>query len=399
MGYQRNKAKKSPKDEFYDYCKRYGYTSDNLIQLTEDKIYLELYETYVSRLKGKRYSYDAFVFSFISGKELKKKAKEIVVLIWQPEGFKSFPVYHPSRIISAPFYGDRVVENWLTVKYVEPFWEGKLHPMNMACQKNKGPHEAIKCLKEFLENALLEYGENLYYLQGDMQGYFDNISHDYVLKLHEGMNPYGYFLLKSVIESWEEPDCYAKREDPDPNNKYGHPKGNLPSQWTGITVLNGLDHKISGRPGTLFYVRIMDDFIAFYRTKDECRAAKSFIEDYLKSEGIGVHLHPTKTKYAPIRHSFNFCGWQYVLKDRHIKMRVRTDRKKLKKKELKRKQKQYKENKITRKQVEDSLTSTFGYYSHGDTKRLVHYMKHHYKFPKQTKVTINSDKQEDNHER
>lgn len=388
MSYIKKNSEINNAEAFTKYCIRHGFSRKNLELLTTDNVYDMLYVCWVERTSVKRLTRDAFEFEQNAGVELEERAERIAKLTWRPEGYKTFRVWHPERIISAPLYPDRIVEYWLTEQYLIPFWKDKLIPNNMACQKDKGPDKAQSLVKEALKKCYEKYGTNFWFFQGDMQAYYDNISQSYVKKIHEGMNPYGYFLLCNIIDSWEEPECYAKELNPNgrygifnPEGKFGFPKGNLPSQWVGITTLNELDHLLSEREDCLFYIRYMDDFIAFFHFKSSCKDCKNFTETYLQEKEIGVRLHPRKTAYAPISRGFNFCGWHYHLReDGSIEVKIRQDRKKLKKKQLKAKQKAYAKERISWDDVRNSMQSTFAHYAHGDTKRLRKYICNRYRF-------------------
>lgn len=367
------------KTQFYNYCLEYGFSKSNCEQLTPDIVYQELYECWISRTKQKKYTYEAYLFEQNAGIELYRIAAEICTMQWRPSGYKSFQVHHPDRTICAPYYIDRIVEYWFTDKYIAPYWKGKLLENNIACQKGKGPYDTIEKIKEAFMLLFQKYGIRFGFFKGDMQGYFDNISHEYVKELYKGINPYAYFLFCNTIDSWQQPNCYAKEKNP--NGIYGVPKGNLPSQWVGVTVLNELDHIISSMDGCLFYTRYVDDFLCFFRTIEECRRCKDMVKKYLEEKKLGVRLHPRKTAYAPITRGFDFCGWLYKFaEDGTIEVKVRQDRKRLKKRELKSKQKANRKGKLSRKKAQDSLNSTCAHYKHGDTKNLQKYMCNHYVF-------------------
>ncbi len=384
MGYIKNKNDKNIADEFSKYCIKYGFHKGNCQRLTTENVYDMLYVCWVERTKTKRYTRDAFDFEQNAGAELEELAEDVARLTWRPGGYKEFLVFHPQRTISAPLFRDRIVEQWLTEKYIIPFWKDRLITTNMACQEGKGPDKAQKLLKEALATCYERYGTNFWFLQGDMQGYYDNISQEYVKKIHKGMDPYGYFLFCNIIDSWEENDCYAKELHPE--RKYGFPKGNLPSQWVGISTLNELDHLISEREDCLFFIRYMDDFLALFPYKSSCRNCKSFTETYLSENEIGVRLHPKKTAYAPISRGFNFCGWHYRFReDGSIEVKVRQDRKTLKKKEYGSKQRAYENGNLEWDDIRDSMRSTFAHYAHGDTKGLRKYMCNRYRFQRKTK--------------
>ena len=389
MGLIEQKENANIANNFTEYCIQYGFNSKNCERLTTDNVYEMLYVCYCDRIKHKRYTRDAYEFENDLGRELIRRAEEVAKLVWRPEGYKVFKVYHPTREINAPLYGDRIVEQWLTEKYIIPFWKDKLLPYNLACQEGKGHHKAIEVVKAAIERCYEKHGTDFWFFQSDMQGYYDNISHAYVKEINKGMNPYGYFLLCNIVDSWEETECYAKQKDP--NGKYGVPKGNLPSQWIGITILNEFDHLISEQKDCLEYVRYMDDFIAFFSTKESCINCKEFSIDYLEKKKIGVRLHPSKTVYAPISQGFNFCGWHMKpRKDGSVETKVRQDRKNLKKKQLKAKQKAYSEGRATWDEVSQSMQSTFAHYKHGDTKNLRKYMCNRYRFQRGQRKTKNN---------
>lgn len=384
MGFIKSYSVGDMSEQFFKYCLEYGYSSANCERLTTDNVYDMLYACWIRRTKQKKFTLDAYEFECNVGVELEQKAEQVAKLLWRPSGYKEFKVHHPERTINAPLYGDRIVEQWLTERYIIPFWKDKLLQNNLACQEDKGPHLAIELIKAALNACYEKYGTDFWFFQGDMQGYYDNISQTYVKKINLGMNPYGYFLLNNIIDSWEESECYAKMNNP--RQKYGFPKGNLPSQWIGITTLNEFDHLMAENPDCEEYFRYMDDFLAFYPTKYLCRERKDFTENYLKKNQMGIRLHPNKTAYAPITRGFNFCGWHYCLrKDGSVEVKVRQDRKKLKKKQLASKQKAYKAGKVTWNEVTNSMQSTFAHYKHGDTKNLRKYMSKRYRFCKDKK--------------
>ena len=239
--------------------------------------------------------------------------------------------------------------------------------------------EGFKKITKLLEDCYEKYGLDYWIFQTDMEKYYENLSHEDIMHLHEGINPYGYFLLRNIVDSWEEENCYAKLLDL--YRAYGIPKGNLPSQWFGITMLNELDHLLTEFPNCEGEVRYMDDLLCFFPTKKDCILCKEFAENYLHDKRIGVRLHPTKTRYAPVKCGFNFCGWRLCQReDGSIEVKLRRDRKTLKKKELKSKQKAYREGRITWEQVSNSMQSTFAHYKHGDTKNLRKYISNIYRF-------------------
>ena len=350
-----------------------------------DHVYTELYEYWRTRLKQKRYTFETYEFEKQASYYLWNLAEQIVLGIWKPSGYRDFRVYNPERIISAPEYQDRVVEYWLTEKYIKPIIQPKLIHLNMACQDDKGQHRTVKYLKQAIEEAHKIYGKELWYFKGDIQGYYDNVSHDYIKKIFSCIDKDAFGLFKNILNSFEAEESYAKEKEkklhPESVKKFGVPKGNLPSQWIGITYLNEMDNYIDGLPYVLFYVRFMDDFFALCTRKWQCKRLRSYCQKYFDDNEMGIRIHPQKTQIAPITTAFNFCGWQFKIReDGTVRLHVRNDRKELKESEIKQMQWDYAHGLLSFEDIELSLQSVYSYYKLGDTRTLRKYLSNKYRF-------------------
>lgn len=349
--------------------------------LTYDEVQEELYYCWTERVKQKNYTREAFEFERNLGYYLDSLTLEILNKTWKPKGYYNFPVYHPERIISAPYYKDRIVEEWLTDRFVKPFLEPKLHPGNVACQKDKGPPKAQEKVKDILKTMYQKYGLNFWVLQCDIQGYYDNVNHERIKEQFLGMQELGYILFMNIVNGWKQADGYAALKDP--SGEYGVPKGNLPSQWIGLSYLNEIDWYIARRNDNEGQVRYMDDFLVFFHSKSSCKDCKIKIEKYLEEHSMGIRLHPKKTKYMPIKQGFAFCGWYYSINDKgQIKCRVKTDRKRLTKKKLKGMSEDFYNGKLTSFDVQQKLNGTYAFLKQGDTKQLRRYLSYKYIFTK-----------------
>lgn len=360
--------------------------------ITKEELEDELYACWKERIKEKRYSLEAFRFERNLGYHIQVLANHILDRSWKPEGYFEFMVYHPARIISAPYYRDRIVEQWLTDRFVKPFLEPKLHPFNVACRKNCGPPKAHNELLRILKDMYEKYGLDFYYIQFDVSKYYDNLSHSKIADLFLGMEELGYILFMNIINNWkyEGENAYALKDFP--NEEFGVPKGNLPSQWVGLAYLNELDWKISGRPDCEGYVRYADDFIVFFHTKKSCKDCKIKTEQYLKDNKLGIKLHPTKTHYSPIKQGFTFCGWRYVIDSNgSIQCLVKNERKKVIKKNRKRMTIAYFEKKLTKNDVIAKINGTDAFIKQGDTKKFQRYLKYRFSFTRD-EVKFKQDK-------
>ena len=347
--------------------------------LSYDEVFYELYECWHERIKSKKYSREAYSFERNIGHRLDVLTKRILDLSWKPGGYFDFKVYHPERIISAPYYQDRIIEEWLTDRFIKPYVKGKIHPYNVACQEDKGPPAAQEALKRILTEMYAKYGCDFYFLQCDIQGYYDNVRHDIIKEQFSRMEALGYILFCNIIDDWVKNDGYAASEDP--FHRYGVPKGNLPSQWIGIMYLNDIDWYLDQREDSEGNVRYMDDFIAFFHTKESCKDCKIKIEKLLKDRHMGVRLHPKKTVYAPISRGFNFCGWHYSMDETgKITLHVKKDRKKLVKKKLQKVTEDYYVGKLSFGDVKAKLNGTYAFLKQGDTDEFREYLSKRYVF-------------------
>ena len=348
-------------------------------KLSYDEIYEDLYMTWRNRLKQKHYTLEAFKFERNLGKHIDILTKKILARTWKPSGYFDFTVYHPQRIISAPFYQDRIVEEWLTERFVKPYLEPKLHPTSVACRVDKGPPIAKAIVLDTLSDLYKKYGMNFYVLQYDIKGYYDNVNHERIREQFSGMEALGRILFMNIVDDWKQSDGYAALKNP--QGSYGVPKGNLPSQWIGLSYLNELVWMISDRGDVLGQVRYMDDGLVFFASKKSCKDLKIKIEKYFIDKDMGVVLHPKKTRYFPVSKGFTFCGWRYDLfTDGHVRMHEKSERKDITKKRLKEAAEDFYLGKLSEKDVEAKLNGIKAYLKNGDTKAFLRYLEHRYIF-------------------
>lgn len=361
--------------EFYDDPAE-SYKSWNL---SYDEIFNELYATWRNRLKLKHFTHEAYKFERSLGRELDQLTRKIMNLSWKPNGYFDFTVYHPQRIISAPYYQDRIVEEWLTERFVKPYLEPKLHPTSVACRVDKGPPEAKRLVLMCLTEMYQKYGMDFYVFQYDIKGYYDNVNHDRIREQFSGMEALGRILFMNIIDDWKQTDGYAAQKDPEGN--YGVPKGNLPSQWIGLSYLNEIDWMIAARPDTEGQVRYMDDGLVFFHLKSSCKDLKIRMEQYFVDHDMGIMLHPKKTRYSPVSKGFTFCGWRYELfSDGHTRIREKNSRKQITKKRLKKATEDYYLGFLSDYDVDAKIKGFNAYLKDGNTKSLQRYLEHRFVF-------------------
>lgn len=280
-----------------------------------ETIYEELYAFFKFRVKTKKDTSEAYEFRKHCANSLYTIAAEIAEGTWKVKGYNPFWTEHPKRLINAPMYEDRIVEQWLIEKYFVPVLKKQIYPYNLACQSGKGPDMTRQIVKDELEKAYEKYGDKFYIVQFDLKKYFDNISHEKGMEMFEGYGicDFALYMLKRIYDSFHEtgdmPECYAARNHD--SGEFGVPKGNLPSQWTGVMLLNELDKKLAAMDEVIVNLRYMDDGIITCKDRADARRVMWFIKDYIREKDLGVELHPKKTNIYPITRGITFCGWRY----------------------------------------------------------------------------------------
>ncbi|MBQ6133050.1 MAG: hypothetical protein IJI65_02745 [Lachnospiraceae bacterium] len=349
----------------------------------EKQLYFELFELYKKRLKSKHLTYEAYRFERESAKSLAFSAHDIMNLSWEVRGYFPFMVYHPTRQINAPMYIDRIIEQWFVEKYIQPVFVPQLYEFNMACQPGKGPFLTMDYVKAAIAEIYSMYGTDFCVFQFDVEGYFDNFRHDTAKAIMQEIGEEGLWMYEKIVDSFKVEDSYGSRGDPDKFHEYGVPKGNLPSQWTGIIFLNELDWEIYENPSCLFNIRYMDDGLNFFHTIAECRECYEDVKEFLDVNELGIRLHPKKTYYAPISRGFTFCGWHYSMEGKgKIHVRIKNTKKKEMEHRLKIISEEVRTGKMSLKQANTIRDGMFEYLSHGtESNQLIKYMKHQYPFP------------------
>jgi len=109
------------------------------------------------------------------------------------------------------------------------------------------------------------------------------------------------------------------------------PLGNLTSQFFANVYLNELDQFVKHNLRARYYIRYVDDFVIFHRSKEALEYYKEEIDIFLK-ERLALRLHPDKSRIFPIYRGTDFLGLKIYPHHKVIKRKnIRKFKKKLKK--------------------------------------------------------------------
>lgn len=234
---------------------------------------------------------------------------------WRPSPYHQFRVFEPKpRVISCVPVKDRIVHHSLC-NVIAPLMERRFIEQSYACRKNRGSHMACHRARELCR-------EYPYYIKMDIRHYFESVDHKILLELVNRL-----FREREVREL-----VRLIVEKPIPNFAKqpgkGLPIGNLTSQWFANFYLDGLDHFIVETLGAgNRYLRYMDDFLVFCRSKEEAWAIRAEADEWL-ARNRGLELKDEATVVAPVTEGVPFLGlriWAGRWRMRHNRWR-RTQR-------------------------------------------------------------------------
>jgi len=201
------------------------------------------------------------------------------------------------REVFAADFRDRIVHHIL-VDTLEPLFEKKFIHDVYNNRKNRGTHQAVKRAKSYMNQTF-----DGYYLQLDIKGFFYNINKEILFRkikkelVGSSLDVPSVLYLTSKILFHDPTRNYIFKGDRSklallPKHKTlftipksrGLPIGNLTSQFFANVYMNDFDNYLKRRLKVKRYIRYVDDFVLFDRSKERLEFLKKEIEEYLKTE-------------------------------------------------------------------------------------------------------------------
>lgn len=222
--------------------------------------------------------------------------------------YREFKIYElKERIIKSLPFKDRVVHQWYIHEFIKPYFMPRFIKDTYACIEKRGTHEAVRTTLKYMRKMKREY-KDYYILKCDIQKFFYNIDRDILFDLLSAhINDKKLLNLTKLLIF-------------DDDNKKGIPIGNYTSQFFANIYLDVLDKYIKEELSVKYYIRYMDDFVLFIKSKEECKKKYKDIEIFL-NEKLKLKLNK-KSKYYTSKLGCDFCG--YIIYETHIKLRKRS---------------------------------------------------------------------------
>lgn len=189
-----------------------------------------------------------------------------------------------------------VVENAL-----EPEWEAR-EPCSYGFRPGRGCHDAISMIFNIARPTLRRH----WVLDADIEGAFDNIGHEFVLKALCD------FPAKELVRQWLK-SGYVENGVLRAT-KSGTPQGGVISPLLANIAFHGMESAVGVKRitrgdnvGKRALVRYADDFVIFCETEKDAYLAKVDLEKWLKLRGL--RLSEAKTRVVHLAEGFDFLGF------------------------------------------------------------------------------------------
>jgi retron-type reverse transcriptase len=268
-------------------------------------------------LRGKRGKRAGAAFFQVWEKEVVRLARELDEVSYRPGEYHYFTIHEPKeRVVAAAPFRDRVVHHAL-VRVLEPIFEPRFIEDSYACRPGRGTHAGMRRALHFAQRFP-------YALKCDIRRYFPSIDQGLLRdKIARVVGDRRVLeLVDRILESHVE---RVAREWPAGGDLFdvvehrkGLPIGNLTSQFFANIYLDAFDHFVKQELRVKGYVRYVDDFLLYARSRSEARAWGRACREFLAAEGL--EIHPDKYRLIPTGDGVDFCGY-VVHADGRVKVR------------------------------------------------------------------------------
>lgn len=186
---------------------------------------------------------------------------------------------------------------------LEPYWEAQFEATSYGFRPGRSAHDAIQRIYRTVGRG--KYRP--WILDADIEGAFDQISHDYLLEAlgnFPGRNWIKCWLKAGIIEAGD----WRATES-------GTPQGGAISPLLMNVALHGMEAHLKVEydkrgwvksTSPLVVVRYADDFVVMGKSKASCEQAKELLNHWLGTRGL--RLSAAKTSIRHIKEGIDFLG-------------------------------------------------------------------------------------------
>jgi group II intron reverse transcriptase/maturase len=197
---------------------------------------------------------------------------------------------HEKRPLGLPALEAKIVQKGIT-RVLEAIYEQDFLNCSYGFRPGRNCHDALRAVDQIIMKRPVKY-----VIEADIKGYFDNVSHDWLLRMLEVriQDPSFLLLIRRFLKAgYVEEGRWIRTEQGTPQG------GNLSPMVANIFLHYVLDLWFEKRirpqaAGPVYLVRYADDFLIMAERQSDAQA----IERALRSrfEKFGLTLHPEKTR-------------------------------------------------------------------------------------------------------
>ena len=205
------------------------------------------------------------------------------------------------RPLGIPVVIDRCLQA-MVKNALEPAWEAKFEGSSYGFRPGRSCHDAIAKIYELARPNKTKK----WILDADIRGAFDNISHDYLLKV------IGPVPGKELIKQWLKAG-YVEQEVFHTTER-GTPQGGVVSPLLANIALHGMEEALGVKYncrgqliGKRAVVRYADDFVCFCETREDAEQVQKILVEWLKERGLT--LSEEKTRIVHLTEGFDFLSF------------------------------------------------------------------------------------------
>jgi len=264
---------------------------------------------------------------------------------------------------------DRILRH-AVFRILNPIFEPMFISNSFSCRIGKGTHKGVLALDQMIRKESANYTKSCFILKCDVRKFFDSIDHKTLLKVlgRKIKDADTAWLLTEIVNSFS-------RRQITLFEKQGLPIGNLTSQLFANIYLNEFDQFVKHDLKIKHYIRYTDDFVIVSRNKQYLKNLIEPISSFLKNK-LALDLHPRKVTIRKFHQGIDFLG--YIILPHYRLLRTKTKKRIFRKTKIR--VTEYKNNKITRQTLEQSLQSYLGVLSHANAYKLEQELKNQFWF-------------------
>lgn len=217
------------------------------------------------------------------------------------------------RPLGLPTVDDKIVQQGVS-QLLQNIWEQDFLPNSYGYRPNKSAHQAVQSL-----GLNLQYGRYGYIVEADIKGFFDNMDHDWLIRmLEERIDDKA---LLNLIKQW------LKARVKSADGKLDKPASGTPQGGVISPVLANIylhyaldiwfEKKVKPTlQGPAMLIRYADDFVVAFQYRDEAREFYRTLPERLEKFGLDVAPEKTHlkrfTRFQPgKKRSFQFLGFVF----------------------------------------------------------------------------------------